>query len=193
MTTKKKKKAPRNQERRTPKWYYDGLVSVFGKFTLDAAATAKDALCKRFLTKEKNGLTTPWSGRVFCNPPFAQSDLWVKKAYEEMAHRRVESVLVLPVGCSQLWYQKYAVYGMVYVPNRRINFDLPAGTPTDRADRDTMVVHFDPAHLAHREIEQAHKGTSWDVRVLDVRQWMPVKSKKVLAKKKKAKTRARKN
>lgn len=170
-----KKKAKKIQNRRTPLWLFAILVEVFGKFRLDAAASRKDTLCKWFFTKNDNGLLQPWRNRTFCNPPFAETKHWVQKAYFEMTERKIESVLILPVGCSQQWYHSFATAGVVYIPSRRINFDLPDGTPTDRADRDTIILHFDPKSLQTRMDAIAEKGLHWDVRRLDIPPKMKIK------------------
>ena len=53
-------------------------------FTLDVAASAHNAKCERFITKELDGLCTTWSGeRVWCNPPYSWIRAWVEKAWDE--------------------------------------------------------------------------------------------------------------
>lgn len=46
----------------TPQYVFDMLNEEF-HFTLDAAATAENAKCERFYTKEQDGLKMPWGGR----------------------------------------------------------------------------------------------------------------------------------
>lgn len=64
----------------TPQFLFDGLDSEF-KFTLDPCATKENAKCKRFFTKEEDGLKKDWKGeRVFCNPPYGREiGAWVEK------------------------------------------------------------------------------------------------------------------
>ena len=45
----------------TPQELFDGLNAVY-HFTLDAAATAENAKCKRFFTREQDGLSKNWGG-----------------------------------------------------------------------------------------------------------------------------------
>ena len=54
----------------TPAWLVDQLAAEFGPFDLDPAATASNAKAPAFYTGEDDGLAQPWSGRVFCNPPY---------------------------------------------------------------------------------------------------------------------------
>lgn len=68
----------------TPQTFFDELNKEFN-FTLDPCATPQNAKCKRYFTKEINGLAQSWQGEiVFCNPPYGR-DLknWVEKAYNE--------------------------------------------------------------------------------------------------------------
>lgn len=40
------------------------------RFTLDAAANAENAKCTAFYSRANSGMTNPWHGRVWCNPPW---------------------------------------------------------------------------------------------------------------------------
>ena len=53
-------------------------------FTLDPCATAGNAKCPLFFTKEQNGLARDWgTHRVFCNPPYGRAlGAWVRKCFE---------------------------------------------------------------------------------------------------------------
>jgi len=71
-------------EYETPQDFFEALNQEF-HFDLDVAATIENAKCKRFFTKEDDGLQCDWftSGAVWVNPPYDKSiALWVMKAYE---------------------------------------------------------------------------------------------------------------
>lgn len=67
----------------TPQDFYDRLNDEF-HFTLDPCATAQNTKCKKFYTKEQDGLAQDWTGEtVFCNPPYGKTIWeWCKKCYE---------------------------------------------------------------------------------------------------------------
>lgn len=59
------------------------LENRLGKFDLDVAATPDNAKAPRFYTREDDGLTQPWRGLVWCNPPYSDCGAWVRKAWHE--------------------------------------------------------------------------------------------------------------
>lgn len=104
-------------DRETHPEVFDPLNGRFG-FTLDVAAAPHNAKCERFHTREDDGLTQPWNGRVWCNPPYSDCGAWVRKAWAEwgrreivwqnkVPHRRPELiVMLLPANrVEQAWWQ----------------------------------------------------------------------------------------
>ena len=71
----------RTSEWETPQKLFDELNKEF-HFTLDPCATKENAKCKKFYTKEDDGLSKDWlNERVFMNPPYGREiGKWVKKA-----------------------------------------------------------------------------------------------------------------
>lgn len=81
------------------------LNERFG-FTLDVAATPANAKCRRFYTLEDDGLTQPWTGRVWCNPPYSAIASWVAKAWQEHELGCELIVMLLPANRpEQAWWQ----------------------------------------------------------------------------------------
>lgn len=71
----------------TPQEFFDKLNREFD-FTLDACATPENAKCINFYSPEQDGLSMPWNGRVWCNPPYGrQVGQWVKKSVYERTDR----------------------------------------------------------------------------------------------------------
>src|SRR5258708_30170071 len=52
------------------------------------------------------GLTGTWGSRTFCNPPYSEIKLWVKKAYEESISGKLV-VLLIPSRTDTLWWHEY--------------------------------------------------------------------------------------
>jgi hypothetical protein len=63
----------------TPSWLFEDMGI---EFDLDVAAPPGGVPwipADRFLTMADDGLTTPWEGRVWMNPPFSDAERWCRK------------------------------------------------------------------------------------------------------------------
>jgi phage N-6-adenine-methyltransferase len=98
----------RTDEWGTPKALFNTLNERY-KFTLDPCASHENAKCERYITAEQDGLKANWGGsRVFVNPPYSQSALWLKKCYEE--HLAGTFVVVLiPCRTDTRYFHDYAM------------------------------------------------------------------------------------
>ena len=88
----------------TPQHLFDTLDEEFN-FTLDPCATPETAKCKKFYTKEDDGLSKDWIGeRVFCNPPYGtEIKNWVKKCSESEA----VVVMLIPARTDTRYFHEY--------------------------------------------------------------------------------------
>lgn len=68
-------------DRGTDRAFFDQLSARFGGFDLDVAAAAHNAKCKRWYGIADDGLSQPWTGAVWCNPPYSNIGAWVQKAW----------------------------------------------------------------------------------------------------------------
>jgi len=92
-------------EWRTPPGLYARLDDLFG-FTLDVAATDDNHLAPTWYTKQQNGLTQPWSGRIYGNPPYSDPSRWVLRAALAAGVGEAELiVMLLPVDTSTAWFR----------------------------------------------------------------------------------------
>lgn len=122
----------------TPRALFVELELIFGGFTLDPCATAENAKCARFFTKEDDGLSQPWSGKVFMNPPYGREiGKWVKKAWEE-SQRGALVVCILPARVDTRWWHDYASKGYVYFLRGRLKF----GAAKNSAPFPSAIVTF---------------------------------------------------
>lgn len=89
----------------TPPEFFAKMDAIY-HFTLDAAASADNALCSKFYTEETDGISSSWVGeRVWCNPPYDSSLYqWCKKASKFEAE---VAVLLLPPSVDTSWFHEF--------------------------------------------------------------------------------------
>ena len=93
----------------TPPDLFDKLNREF-RFTLDAAASADNALASEYFTEDDDALSQRWHGRVFCNPPYGPGiGKWVKKCYEE-AQAGALVVALIPARTDTDWWHRYVMW-----------------------------------------------------------------------------------
>ena len=92
----------------TPKYLFDKISSIFN-FSLDVCALPENAKCESYYTPEDDGLSKPWRGGVWCNPPYGREiSSWVRKAYEESQKEYNSFVLMLlPARTDTKWWWEY--------------------------------------------------------------------------------------
>jgi site-specific DNA-methyltransferase (adenine-specific) len=108
----------------TPQDFFDLLDRRHGPFDLDPAATPENAKCARYYTREQDGLSQPWTGRVFCNPPYGRDiGRWLAKARQSIQSGEAEVVvLLLPARTDTAWWHEYATQGEVTYLKGRLRF-----------------------------------------------------------------------
>lgn len=102
----------RKQDWTTPRDLFDTLNAEFG-FTLDAAASAENALAPIFFTAETDGLSQDWGqNTVWLNPPYGETpgglSAWVKKAAAE-AEKGATVVMLIPARTNTVWFHDYCL------------------------------------------------------------------------------------
>lgn len=92
----------------TPIKFFEELDKEFN-FTLDPCATKKNAKCKKYYTKEDDGLIKDWTGeKVFCNPPYGREiPKWVEKCYRENKENNVFIVMLIPSRTDTSYFHDY--------------------------------------------------------------------------------------
>lgn len=113
-----------NGERTTPDDLFRPLDRIFD-FQLDAAATAENAKCARFFTREQSAFLRDWGvGPAFCNPPYDAGGLL---GWCDLMARWGHSMIVvgvLPGDTSTRWFQKiWDTAQIVWFPPRRYKFN----------------------------------------------------------------------
>ena len=131
----------------TPQDFFDKLNAKW-RFTLDVCATAENAKCDKFFTRDDDGLLQTWKGRCWMNPPYGREiGKWMKKAYESTKTEAECVVCLVPARTDTAWFHDYAMKGRIEFIRGRLRFgggNNPAPFPScvvtfereDNSDRD---------------------------------------------------------
>jgi len=112
-----------NQAWETPAELLQTLATVFGRFDLDPCAPRKSRTrvpARVSLTDEDDGLSVPWTGVVFVNPPYGRGlSMWVEKARSEVTAGHAKTVVaLLPARPdTAYWHENVAGHGRL-LPSR---------------------------------------------------------------------------
>lgn len=91
----------------TPPTLVRELEVEFGSFDLDPCCHRETAKAPAFYTPEDDGLSKPWFGRVFMNPPYSDPGRWLQKAIDETTSGRAQLVVgLLPVCTDTAWFHQ---------------------------------------------------------------------------------------
>lgn len=134
----------RSEEWPTPQNFFDALQREF-RFTLDPCATRTNAKCRKFFTKDHNGLQRDWGRhRVFCNPPYGRTmALWARKCFEASRCGALV-VLLAHARTDTRWFHDW-VYGKAD-DIRFVRGRLKFGDGRQSAPFPSLVAVFRPAH-----------------------------------------------
>lgn len=122
----------------TPKDFFDRLNDEF-HFDLDVCALAENAKCSYYYTPEDDGLSKPWRGVCWCNPPYGREiGSWVRRAFlSSVAGATV--VMLLPARTDTRWFHDY-ILGKAEI--RFVRGRLKFGGCKNSAPFPSMVVIF---------------------------------------------------
>ena len=125
----------------TPQDFFDKLNDEF-HFTLDVCADENNHKCEHYYTKEVDGLSRPWVGTVWCNPPYGRRiSEWVRRAYLSSHIGSATVVMLLPARTDTRWFHDY-IYNKSNTEIRFIKGRLKFGGCKNSAPFPSMVVIF---------------------------------------------------
>jgi ParB family chromosome partitioning protein len=120
----------------TPDQYVDAARYLMGGIDLDPASCEQANETVRaevFYTKDDDGFSQAWSGRVWMNPPYGKEDgesnqsRWTKRLIDSYENGEILSaVFIVNAATSATWFQRFWDYPICFV-RRRISFVSPSG------------------------------------------------------------------
>ena len=122
----------------TPQELFDELDKEF-QFDLDVCAIPENAKCKAFYTPEQDGLSQPWKGTCWCNPPYGRDiGQWVRRAFLASISGSTV-VMLLPSRTDTKWFHDY-IYKRAEI--RFVKGRLKFGNSKNSAPFPSMIVVF---------------------------------------------------
>lgn len=127
----------------TPQDLFEKLNDEF-HFAVDVCATAENAKCEKYYTPEIDGLSQPWDGVVWCNPPYGRNVWkWILAASVACGARGATVVMLLPARTDVRWFHDY-IYQKDWVEVRFIKGRLKFGESKYNAPFPSMICIFRP-------------------------------------------------
>ena len=145
----------------TKRELWQPIAKRIGGFDLDPAAGCEPTpIAQTRYTKADDGLSQPWFGNVWLNPPFSDKGAWYQKLVREYQHGNVDRAVSLTnAGVDTNWFHEYtATADLLVLLNGRgwyaqrgtENFASILGVwnPTDKLDEylDSLGTVVKPRH-----------------------------------------------
>ena len=133
----------------TPQELFSELDREFG-FELDVCALPENAKCRHYYSPDDDGLSQPWQGVCWMNPPYNALSRWVDKAARS-ADEGATVVSLLPAATETGWWWDHCRHAEIRFLRGRIRFsDAATAAPFASA----IVVFGRPAQVVWWEWRQ---------------------------------------
>ena len=94
----------------TPKWLFDGLGLTFSIDVCGPVDRTHIAVpCERYYTEADDGLTSPWDGTIWCNPPYSAPEPWAKRCIQHGDGLLLTHIPMNAEWASALWHNCDAI------------------------------------------------------------------------------------
>lgn len=125
----------------TPPGFVRPLAAAVDGFDLDVASGAEHSpVADRGYDKDDDGLSQPWPGKIWCNPPYSNISPWLRKAISERQQSRAEFVVALVKGdTSTDWFHKYGTEADLFV---FVNYRMKFGDSSNSAPFPSLVLVY---------------------------------------------------
>lgn len=91
------------QEWETPLGLFN-LIAKDYSFTLDVCASVENTKCANYFSEEDDALSKEWVGVCWMNPPYINTEKWLRKAYNESRKEGTTVVCLIPARTNTGWW-----------------------------------------------------------------------------------------
>ena len=129
----------------TPSKIINSAIKVMGEIDLDPASSElanETVKAKNYYTKEDNGLTKEWYGRVWLNPPYSQPD--IDDFSNAVLEKDYEEIMILVNNATETkWFQRLARKSdCICFINRRLKFIDKEGLSTGSPLQGQVIIYI---------------------------------------------------
>lgn len=143
-------------ERYTPRWLFEVMAETFD---LDVAAPIDGAPwvpAARYLSLVDDGLGAPWSGFVWCNPPFSDAGPWAERF---AAHG--DGVALLPWSVNASWLHRLQRAVRLVITLEHVRFHHPTHTGRHVPVSVALFPLGERGEAAANRVADAGRGVAW--------------------------------
>ena len=134
---------------------------------LDPASSPQSTvLAKRYYTKQDDGLSQPWEGNIYLNPPYGrEAAKWIDKLVTEYkANRTQQAILLIHAKTDTRWFNQLVDWtaAMVCIKGR-LRFVSPEGVRKNAGTFPSLVFLLSTNHSTRMRFfnEFSEIGTVW--------------------------------
>jgi len=128
---------PNTDDWYTPAWIFEGMGVEFGMDVCAPPGGIDWIPAAVSLSESDDGLTTPWVGNVWCNPPYSAPTQWCRKW---ATHTPGGCILIRADLSTGGPYAALAAADALYFPDRRLQFVNGQGGATGLVTFSTVIL-----------------------------------------------------
>lgn len=161
-------------EHYTPPSFLIRVYEFFGgTVDLDPCSNSLESptvLANAHYTQALDGLSLPWFGKVFVNPPYGRTLMtWTEKLCSEYEQGNIsEAIYLVPSRTDTKWTRRLSAYARCYLDSR-LKFTSREGIPQDSAPFPSAVFYlgnrlsdFESYWQSQGEVWLPHRQTKFD-------------------------------
>jgi hypothetical protein len=141
----------------TPRWLFQQMGVTFD---IDVAAPTnpdhRTVPARRYYTEHDDGLTQPWTGLVWCNPPYSHPEPWASKMID---HNNGVLLTHMPNNAHWMTYIQWAATSVRAIQS--MHFERPDGSEQRPGYSLLLAAFGTAAHTAISQVEGERVGPLW--------------------------------